>query len=684
MSDFQYEGDTELLEKLQRNFAGKIVRKDLTKRIKEGANVPVYVLEYLLGMYCSSLDEDEIEAGVETVKRILAENYVRPDEAQKIIAKLREKGTYTVIDRVSVHLNIREDIYEAAFSNLGIKQVPIAESYIRDYERLLCGGIWCIVQMEYYYDEADKNRSPFLIHKLTPIQMPSLDFDEVKEARENFTDDEWIDVVLRSVGMEPLQFDKRVKWLHLARLIPLVENNYNLVELGPRGTGKSHIYKEISPNSILVSGGQTTVANLFYNMGTKQVGLVGMWDCVAFDEVAGIKFKDQDGVQIMKDYMASGSFARGKEEKNAYASMVFVGNINQSVDAILKTSHLFEPFPESMGNDTAFLDRIHCYIPGWEIPKYRPEFFTNDYGFITDYFSEIMRELRKISYADAYAHHYRLGNNLNQRDVIAVKKTVSGMIKLIHPDGKFDKESVEEILRFALEMRRRVKEQQKKIGGMEFYDVNFAYIDNETFSEEYVPVPEQGGSKLIPEGMSKPGHVYTVGHNKSGMLGVYKMEMQMTAGNGKFEKTGLGTDREAKEAVDTAYRYLKANAKSISGSISLTTKDYIMDVQDMNGIGMTKNLSLASVVAICSVALGKPVVSSAVVLGDFSIGGTVMKVEELANTLQVCLDSGAKKVLLPITSAVDLGSVPAELIGCFNLIFYNSVEDAVFKALGVE
>lgn len=684
MSDFQYEGDTELLTKLQSNFAGKIVRKDLTKRIKEGANVPVYVLEYLLGMYCSSLDEDEIEAGVDTVKRILAENYVRPDEAQKIIAKLRERGAYTVIDRISVHLNIREDIYEAEFSNLGIKQVPIAESYVRDYERLLCGGIWCIVQMEYYYDEADKHRSPFMIHKLTPIQMPSLDFEEVKAARAKFTDDEWIDVVLRSVGMEPVQFNKREKWLHLARLIPLVENNYNLVELGPRGTGKSHVYKEISPNSILVSGGQTTVANLFYIMGTKQIGLVGMWDCVAFDEVAGIKFKDHDGVQIMKDYMASGSFARGKEEKNAYASMVFVGNINQSVDAILKTSHLFEPFPEAMGNDTAFLDRIHCYIPGWEIPKYRPEFFTNDYGFITDYFSEIMRELRKFSYADAYTHYFKLGNNLNQRDVIAVKKTVSGFVKLIHPDGTFHRENVEEILRFALEMRRRVKEQQKKIGGMEFYDVNFSYIDNDTFSEEYVPVPEQGGSKLIPEGMSKPGHVYTVGHSKSGMLGVYKLEMQMTAGNGKFEKTGLGTDREAKEAVDTAYRYLKANARGISGSISMTTKNYIFDVQDMNGIGMTKNLSLASVVAICSIALAKPVVSSAVVLGDFSIGGTVMKVEELANTLQVCLDSGAKKVLLPIASAVDLGTVPAELIGCFNLIFYNSVEDAVFKALGVE
>ena len=673
----------ELTEKLHTYFAGKIVRKDLTKKIKEGANVPVYVLEYLLGMYCSSRNEDEIEAGVQNVKQILAENYVRPDEAQKIISKLRERGSYTVIDKVAVKLNYKDDIYEAEFSNLGLKGVPIAANYVSDYERLLCGGIWCIVQMEYFYDEADKG-CPFVIRKLTPIQMPGLDIDEVKAARTNFSDEEWIDLVLRSTGMEPSQFDKRVKWLHLARMIPLIENNYNLCELGPRGTGKSHIYKEISPNSILVSGGQTTVANLFYNMGNKTVGLVGMWDCVAFDEVAGIKFKDQDGVQIMKDYMASGSFARGKEEKNAYASMVFVGNINQSVDVILKTSHLFEPFPEAMGNDTAFLDRMHCYIPGWEIPKYRPQYFTDDFGFITDYFSEVMRELRKISYADAIEKYFKLGSNLNQRDVIAVKKTVSGLVKLVHPDGQFTKENVEEILRFALEMRRRVKEQLKKIGGMEFYDVNFSYIDNETFNEEYVSVPEQGGGKLIPEGMGKPGHLYTVSHGKSGMLGVYKLEMQMTAGNGKFERTGIGSDREAKEAVDTAYRYLKANSRNISASISTTTKDYLLHVQDLNGIGMTKSLTLPAVVAICSVALHKPAISSAVVLGDLSIGGTIKKVEELANTLQVCLDSGAKKVLIPITSAVDLGTVPSELIGHFNIIFYQSAEDAVFKALGVE
>jgi ATP-dependent Lon protease len=671
-------------EKLRNHFAGKIVRKDLTKRIKEGANVPVYVLEYLLGMYCSTFEEKDIEEGVQNVKNILAENYVRPDESQKIVSKLRELGSYTVIDKVSVKLNIKTDVYEAEFSNLGIKNVPISEEYPKEYERLLCGGIWCIIRLEYFYNEADKNHCPFIINKLTPIQMPGLNIEELKEARKNFTKEEWIDITLRSVGMEPTQFNDRVKWLHLARLVPLAENNVNLCELGPRGTGKSHVYKEISPNSILISGGHTTVANLFYNMSTKMVGLVGMWDCVAFDEVAGITFKDNDGVQIMKDYMASGSFARGKEEKNAYASMVFVGNINQSVPVLLKTSHLFAPFPEAMANDTAFLDRMHCYIPGWEIPKYRPEYFTNETGFITDYYAEVLRELRKISYADSYTKYFKLGKDLNQRDVIAVKKMVSGMVKLIYPNGEFTKEDIEEILRFALESRRRVKEQLKKIGGMEFYDVNFSYIDIESFNEEYVPVPEQGGGKLIPEGMGKPGHVYTISHGKSGMIGAYKIETQMTPGSGKFERTGIGSDREAREAVDTAFNYLKANGRSVSASISTLNNNYLMHVQDMNGVGMTKSLTLASFIGLCSAALSKPAVSSLGILGDLSIGGTIMKVDELANILQACLDSGAKKILLPITSAGDLGTAPAELVGKFNIIFYQSAEDAVFKALGVE
>ncbi|ADL05330.1 protease Lon-related BREX system protein BrxL [Lacrimispora saccharolytica] len=688
MEEFKFEEvdnpNAALNKKLRQFFDGKIVRKDLTKSIKEGANVPVYVLEFLLGQYCSSDDPEIIEEGVKTVKRILSENFVRPDEAQKVLSILRERGSYTVIDRITAKLNIKEDRYEAEFSNLGVREILLAPSYVSEYDRLLCGGIWCIVQLEYEYLEEDRRANPIRVRKLTPIQMPHIELDEIKQARREFTKEEWLNVLIRSTGMESDKFSTREKWLLLARMIPLVENNFNLCELGPRSTGKSHIYKEISPNSILVSGGQTTVANLFYNMSNKTVGLVGMWDCVAFDEVAGITFKDKDGVQIMKDYMASGSFARGKEEKAASASMVFVGNINQSVDVLLKTSHLFEPFPEVMAYDTAFLDRMHCYVPGWEIPKYRPDFFTNEYAFITDYLSEFMKEMRKEQYGDACDKFYKFGSNLNQRDVIAVRKMISGFTKLLYPNGEFTKEDMAEIITVSLELRRRVKEQLKKIGGMEFYDVNFSYVDNETFEEHYVPVPEQGGGKLIPEGMTNPGHVYTVSRGKSGMVGVYRLETQVLPGNGKFERTGLGSDRDAKEATNTAFNYLKANGRHISNSVSTTTKDYMINYQDLNGIGITKTLTLPTLIAICSAALQKPTLSSLAVLGEISISGTIQKVEELANTLQVCLDSGAKKVLIPITSAVDMATVPPELMGAFSIIFYNTPQEAVFKALGVE
>lgn len=688
-------------DKLRQNFDGKIVRKDLTKKIKEGANVPTYVLEFLLGQYCSSDDDEIVAQGVENVKRILADNYVRPDESEKVLSKLRQRGAMTIIDQVTVELNLRYDYYEAWFSNLGLGGVPISEEYPEKFDRLLCGGIWCIIQLEYNSDSLEEEsqigfngkpkskskngrNSLISIRKLTPIQMPHVDIEDLKQGRKAFTKNEWIDVLLRSIGMEPEELTYREKWLLLLRMIPLVENNFNLCELGPRSTGKSHLYKEISPNSILVSGGQTTVANLFYNMGKHTMGLVGLWDCVAFDEVAGIRFKDKDGIQIMKDYMASGSFARGKEEKAANASMVFVGNINQSVDVLLKTSSLFDPFPPEIGTDTAFLDRMHCYIPGWEIPKFRPEHFTDDYGFITDYLAEFLRELRKEQYGDALDRFYRLGKNLNQRDTIAVRKMVGGLVKLVYPDGVFEKEDLEEILQIALEMRRRVKEQLKKLGGMEFYDVNFSYIDNESFEEHYVSVPEQGGGKLIPEGMCNPGQVYTVSRGKTGMIGVFRLESQMLPGNGKFERTGIGSDRDAREATNTAFNFLKANGNRISGSISTTTRDYIINYQDLQGIGMTGKLALPSLIALCSIALGKPVLSSTAILGEISISGTIIKVDELANALQICLDSGAKRVLLPMTAAAELGTVPADLIGCFNLIFYSSAEDAVFKALGVE
>ncbi|MDN3451662.1 protease Lon-related BREX system protein BrxL [Planococcus sp. APC 3906] len=673
----------DLDRKLNEVFAGRVVRKDLTKLIKEGANVPVYVLEYLLGMYAATDDEDSINEGVARVKKILSDNFVRPDEAEKIKSRIRELGQYSIIDKVSVVLNPKLDIYEAEFSNLGLKGVPVGSNYVKEFEKLLVGGIWCMVKIDYFYDEEARNNNPFSVSSLQPIQMPNMDMQEVFEGRKQFTKDEWIDVLIRSTGMEPTQLEDRVKWHLLLRLVPLVENNYNMCELGPRGTGKSHVYKEISPNSILVSGGQSTVANLFYNMTSRKIGLVGMWDCVTFDEVAGIRFKDKDGIQIMKDYMASGSFARGKEEKNASASMVFVGNINQSVDVLLKTSHLFAPFPEEMANDSAFFDRMHYYLPGWEIPKMRPDFFTDKYGFIVDYIAEFFREMRKRSFADSVDRYFKLGSNLNQRDTIAVRKTVSGMVKLIYPNGIYTKEDIEEILHYALEGRRRVKEQLKKIGGMEFYDVMFSYIDKESLEEEYTSVPEQGGGKLIPEGMGKPGHVYVAGHGHSGMIGVYKLENQVVSGTGKFDKSGVSSSREARESLDTAFRYFTANSKSISNTIAIKTKDYLMHISDLQGIGLTDELAIAELIGLCSGALDKPVQESTIVIGNMTVGGTIAKVEEFANVLQVCVDAGAKKVLIPAASVMDLQTVPPDLLVKVQPVFYSDPVDAVYKALGV-
>ena len=674
----------ELNEKLNHFFAGKVVRKDLTKKIKEGANVPVYVLEYLLGMYCATNDEQAISDGVNTVKRILADNFVRPDEAEKIKSKIKEQGIYTIIDKVTARLNERQDIYQAEFSNLGIKDAYISEDIVKRYEKLLVGGIWCIVKVSYTFDDVEKHKIPFTVSSLDPIQLPNMDLSGLFEGRKNFTKEEWMDILIRSMGIEPSQLTDIQKWHFIERAVPLVENNYNLCELGPRGTGKSHIYKEISPNSILVSGGQTTVANLFYNMGQKKIGLVGMWDCVAFDEVAGITFKDKDGIQIMKDYMASGAFARGKEEKNANASMVFVGNINQSVEVLLKTSNLFEPFPKEMANDSAFFDRMHFYLPGWEIPKMRPELITDEYGFITDYLSEYFREMRKRTFSDSLDKYFKLGNNLNQRDVIAVRKTVSGLVKLLYPNGEYTKEELEEILAYALVGRRRVKEQLKKIGGMEFYDVHFSYIDLETMDEKFISVPESGGGKLIPEGMLKAGHTYFIGRGNSGMIGVFKIEVESPNGHGRFQVSGIGADRDTREALNTAFNYFKANRKNISATIQIDDIDYLLHIEDLQGVGASKDVSLASFVAMCSSSLKKPMQGSLVILGSMSIGGTIGKVEELANTLQVCFDAGAKKILLPMSSASDISSVPSDLFSKFNISFYNDPEDAVFKALGIE
>lgn len=673
------ETTADLNTKLNEVFAGRVVRKDLTKRLKEGANVPIYVLEYLLGNYCATNDEAAIEEGVKRVKSILADNYVRPDEAERIKSRIRETGRYTIIDRVTVVLNEKADLYQAHLQNLGVKDIVVDASFATQYQKLLGGGIWCILSLEY---DASAKPSPFILASLKPVQMPNLDMTEVFEGRKAFSKDEWIDVLLRSTGMEPTTLEPKAKWHLLARMVSLVENNYNSCELGPRSTGKSHIYKEISPNSILVSGGQTTVANLFYNMTRQQIGLVGLWDVVAFDEVAGINFKDKDGVQMMKDYMASGSFARGKSEFPASASMVFIGNVNQSIESLVKTSHLFAPFPEAM-IDTAFLDRFHAYIPGWEVPKFGPQNFTEQYGFIVDYLAEWLREMRKRSFADAIDRYFKLGNNLKQRDVQGVRKTVSGLLKILYPHGDFDKEAVREVLEYALILRRRVKEQLKKLGGMEFYDVHFSYIDKDTLEERFVSVPEQSSGKLIQSEPLPSGHVYAISRGDQDMIGLYKIELQTVDGRGNLRKMGGAANNQVRDAINVAFNYFKANSNRISGTINPHNHDYLLSLTDLHGAGNPLQLSLAVLVALASSSLSKSVQTQLAVLGDITMGGTVTPVDDLASSFQVAFDSGARKVLMPAANVGDIARVPGELFTKFQPNFYLEPIDAVFKALGV-
>lgn len=669
-------------QKINDNYGGKVVRKDLTKKLKGGVSVPVYVLEYLLGMYCATDDENTIREGVEKVKEILSQNYVRPDEAEMIKSRIKERGRYKIIDKISAKLNEKEDRYEADFSNLGIKRVVIPGETIKEYQKLLAGGIWCIVTISYFYDENNKGESPYILESLKPIQMPGMDMVEFLAARKAFENEEWMDLIIRSTGMEPANLDMTAKWHLMARLIPFVENNFNMCELGPRGTGKSYVYKEISPNSILVSGGQTTVANLFYNMASRTIGLVGMWDIVAFDEVAGIRFKDKDGVQIMKDYMESGSFARGKEMKEARASMIFVGNIDGSIANIVKTSHLLSPFPNEM-IDTAFFDRFHHYLPGWEVPKMRPEFFTDQYGFITDYMAEWMRELQKSNFSDAIDCYFRFGKDLNQRDVKAVRKTTSGLLKLMFPDGSYAKEDVEQALVYALIGRRRIKEQLKKIGGMEFYDVHFSYIDLENSEEKFVTVPESTGGGIIPEGELSPGAVYAVATNEAnGHKGLIRLDLQVMGGSGKMTDTGFGSGR-VKDEIKEARNYLQANLSRVSHSAKFTDHDYHIKANDLNGIGGAQGMTLGVWLSMVSGILAKPLLPQLAVLGSMGIGGGVVGTDNLADALQIAADSGAKRVLIPAVDMVHYGTVPTDLMAKLQPIIYTDPVDAAFKAMGV-
>ncbi len=465
----------DLDQKINTHFPGLVVRKDLVKTVKGNAIVPSYVLEYLLGQYCATSDEPTIQTGIETVKDILAKHYVHRNEAGLIRSNIKEKGRYKVIDRISVDLNDKKDVYEAQFSNLGIKEVLVDSGTVKKHPKLLVGGVWCIADLEYEFTE-DKSASPWVLSTLKPIQLSHFDFDGYVEARKQFTTDEWIDMLVQSIGFNPEMFGKRSKLTQLIRLIPFCERNYNLIELGPKGTGKSHIYSEFSPHGILISGGEVTVPKLFVNNSTGKIGLVGYWDCVAFDEFAGKQKRvDKALVDIMKNYMANKSFSRGVETLGAEASMVFVGNTQHTVPYMLKHSDLFCELPNKF-YDSAFLDRIHFYIPGWEVDIIRGEMFSNGYGFVVDYLAEILRSLRNHDYSDRYKEHFSLSSDISTRDRDGINKTFSGLMKILFPHGGATKEEVEELLRFAIEGRKRVKDQLMRIDST-YGNVRFAYLD---------------------------------------------------------------------------------------------------------------------------------------------------------------------------------------------------------------
>ncbi len=671
---------SELDRKVTDVFAGKVVRKNLVRQVKVGANVPVYVLEYLLGKYCATDDDAAVEAGMRLVNSTLADSIIRPDEGMKAQSRVKERGEQTYIDKVKVRLSGRK--YWAAVVNFGNDYVHIPDTFVRRYERLLEGGVWAQVTIQFRGEEEVGGKvRPFFITDFQPIQLASFGLDDYCDSRAQLTTDEWLDFMVRTIGFEPSHFKHRVKLLMLMRLVPMVQRNFNLVELGPRGTGKSYVYRDLSPYAILISGGKTTVATLFYNLARRKVGLVGMWDVVAFDEVAGISFRDKTTIQILKDYMESGSFSRGREEIVAEASMVFAGNINQPVHMLTRTSTLFHPLPEGL-QDMAFIDRLHFYLPGWEMPKLQPQFFTDHYGFVVDYLAEAMRELRRRNYTDVFDRCFSLGGHLNTRDARAVRRTVSGLVKLLHPAGDPTKEEIQEYLELALEGRRRVKEQLKKMGAFEYYHTSFSYFDTETMQERFVGVPEEGGHRLISQDPLPPGSVYTAVLADDDTVVMHRVEVNRMSGSGKLRVTG-SPDRPMKDSIITAFDYIKANKTHLGIERDIDSYDFHVQIVDLMQSKGGSQAGVAFFVALYSLLQDKPVQPRLVVLGEMTIQGNIMPLHTLTEPLQMIMDNGAKRVLIPLSNRRQMLEVPPDVLERVDPIFYSDPLAAALKALGM-
>ena len=672
----------ELDQKATTVFAGKVVRKDLVRKVKVGANVPVFVLEYLLGKYCATDDPAAIDAGMRVVHSTLSSNFVRPDEANKAQSLLKDKGKLTLIDKIKVRHLSDDDKHWAELVNFGHKNIHIPEHYLRDFDRLLMGGIWAQVELKHQYDEEAKGkRSPFWIEGLKPIQLATFDLDEYREGRRQFSTEEWVDLLIRSIGMEPSHFDRRLKLLFLVRLLPLCEANYNLVELGPRGTGKSYAYQELSPYAILMTG-PTTVANLFYNMASGKMGLVGIWDAVAFDEVADLQKMPKEVITTLKTYCESGTFARGKDALSGSASLAMFGNTNQPVEVMVRSSHLFAPMPEVIREDMAFIDRLHYYLPGWEVPKMRVEFFTDHYGFVVDYLAEALRELRKHNFTEAIDRHFSLGSHLNARDVKAVRKTVSGLVELVYPDGEVSRDELAELVEVALEGRRRVKEQLKKMGSFEYHQTSFSYVENDGREERFVGVPEQGGRDMISTDPLAPGSVYAAAVDDQGKVGLYRLEVGCSPGTGKLKIAG-GIDGPMKESIVRAFAYLQGQKVKMGIAQPLDTTDFHVEAIDLLSNHVPCEAGIALVVAVYSAIKKHSVVAGLLVLGDLSIQGNIKSVRSLAEPLQVGMDNGARRALVPLENKRNFLEVSGDIMERVDPVFFSDPMTAAMKALGM-
>ena len=679
MSVEQSMGRDALDDKVNRLFAGKVVRKDLVRKVKVGANVPVFVLEYLLGKYCASSDEISIQMGMQIVNETLANNYIRPDESLKAQSRVKERGQHSFIDKVKVRL-VDSD-YWAEGVNFGNKFLHIPTHYVREFERLLTGGVWSQVDLRFEYDEETRGKNPFWIEKLVPIQIATFDLDDYKRVRQDFTSEEWVDLIIRSLGYESEQMTRRLKLLLLMRLIPLTERNYNLVELGPRGTGKSYVIQEVSPYAALMTG-PTTVANLFGHMGGRQKGMVQIWDVVGFDEVADLQKMPKEVITTMKTFCESGQFQRGQEAATGDASIAMFGNTNQPVEVMLQVGHLFEPMPDVIKDDPAFLDRIHCYLPGWEIPKMRNDLFTDHYGFVVDYLAEALRELRKHNFTEIIDRHYSLGSHLNARDRKAVRKTVSGLAKIIYPNGTATADELAEVVELAVESRRRVKEQLKKLGVHEYYQTSFSYTLQDTGEERFVGVPEQGGRDLIPADPVAPGTVYTGGVTAEGSVGLFRVEVTVSNGTGKLKAAG-GLSGVIKESVNRAFSCLLSRKAELGVAREFDVSDFHVEVLDLLNNHAEVEIGVALFIACYSAVRHSPCTPGLIVLGDLSIQGNIKAVRSLTEPLQVAMDNGAKRALIPTENKRNFGAISEDIMERVDPAFYGDPKTAALKALGV-